>query len=428
MAIRKVISRSIGTDVIVAEDLAANSITVSELSDDAVTTAKIADNNITTAKLHDDAMYRGTFKNKLINGDQQIWQRRTSADETSDGGNPQYPVASDGWYIVNQGNPWATWDFVREEDTPTGQGFKYSSKVTVGSMNSLANSDVVVVGQRVHYMNLFDTAWGTSNAKDITISFWAKSNQTGEFAFSLRYRNSGALRWNKGFTITTADTWQKFSFTVDAPTGSSYDFRDLADIRGSVGLEWQWWLQSGSDYSSSSITEGWQDGNTAIHGDNTISMETASDYFQFTGCQLEIGETVTEFEHLSFDEQLRRCQEFYFKTGAVGRTQEWFPGITTYAGYDNITAASPYSNQDRPHFNLRLPVQMNVSPNITYWPGRSGVTATAGRITVYNGDTSVSTSSQPHGGYGTQIDGYFQGTSTDASMYTFHIEVEGEIG
>ena len=41
MAIRKVVSRSIGTDVIAAEDLAANSVTVAELSDDAVTSAKI---------------------------------------------------------------------------------------------------------------------------------------------------------------------------------------------------------------------------------------------------------------------------------------------------------------------------------------------------------------------------------------------------
>jgi hypothetical protein len=41
MAIRKIVSRSIGTDVIAAEDLAANSVTVAEIQDDAVTSAKI---------------------------------------------------------------------------------------------------------------------------------------------------------------------------------------------------------------------------------------------------------------------------------------------------------------------------------------------------------------------------------------------------
>lgn len=42
MPIRKVISRSIATDVIVAEDIAANAITVSEISDGAVTPAKLS--------------------------------------------------------------------------------------------------------------------------------------------------------------------------------------------------------------------------------------------------------------------------------------------------------------------------------------------------------------------------------------------------
>ena len=42
MAIRKIVSRSIGVDVIAAEDLANNSITTAELTDGAVTLAKIA--------------------------------------------------------------------------------------------------------------------------------------------------------------------------------------------------------------------------------------------------------------------------------------------------------------------------------------------------------------------------------------------------
>ena len=42
MAIRKIISRSIGVDVIAAEDLANNSITTAEITDGAVTAAKIA--------------------------------------------------------------------------------------------------------------------------------------------------------------------------------------------------------------------------------------------------------------------------------------------------------------------------------------------------------------------------------------------------
>ena len=41
MAIRKIVSRSIGADVIAAEDLAANSVTVSEILDGAVTLERL---------------------------------------------------------------------------------------------------------------------------------------------------------------------------------------------------------------------------------------------------------------------------------------------------------------------------------------------------------------------------------------------------
>jgi len=41
MAIRKIISRSIGVDVIAAEDLANNSVTTAEIQDGAVTQSKI---------------------------------------------------------------------------------------------------------------------------------------------------------------------------------------------------------------------------------------------------------------------------------------------------------------------------------------------------------------------------------------------------
>ena len=42
MAIRKIVSRSIGVDVIAAEDLAANSVTASEIQDGVITQAKFA--------------------------------------------------------------------------------------------------------------------------------------------------------------------------------------------------------------------------------------------------------------------------------------------------------------------------------------------------------------------------------------------------
>lgn len=64
MPIRKILARSIGTDVIVAEDIAANAITVSEISDGAVTTSKLANSAVSTDKLGDGVV----TANKMASG------------------------------------------------------------------------------------------------------------------------------------------------------------------------------------------------------------------------------------------------------------------------------------------------------------------------------------------------------------------------
>jgi len=62
MAIRKIVSRSIGVDVIVAEDLAANSITTAEITDGAVTSAKLDAAAVTPAAVSDtDNTSTGSF-------------------------------------------------------------------------------------------------------------------------------------------------------------------------------------------------------------------------------------------------------------------------------------------------------------------------------------------------------------------------------
>ena len=64
MAIRKIISRSIGVDVIAAEDLAANSVTTAEIQDGAVTSAKI-DSSVTLGV----GAFQGDNSSGAIRGD-----------------------------------------------------------------------------------------------------------------------------------------------------------------------------------------------------------------------------------------------------------------------------------------------------------------------------------------------------------------------
>jgi hypothetical protein len=66
MAIRKIVARSIGVDVIVAEDLADNSITAAEITNGAVTADKLASNSVTTAKITDANVTTGKLATDLV--------------------------------------------------------------------------------------------------------------------------------------------------------------------------------------------------------------------------------------------------------------------------------------------------------------------------------------------------------------------------
>src|SRR6056300_981732 len=147
MAIRKVVSRSIGTDVIVAEDLAANSITVSELSDNAVT----------NAKLHED-VHRGGRKNLLINGAMQVAQRSTSVSGI-DTGTPAYHTV-DRWKYNSDLSDVTTQS--QEADAPAG--FKYSWKILVTTTDTNVTNDQNRVEQYLESQDLQHLLHGTADA------------------------------------------------------------------------------------------------------------------------------------------------------------------------------------------------------------------------------------------------------------------------
>ena len=143
------------------------------------------------------------FKNLVINGDMQINQRGTSVASltTSD-----YRTA-DRWYftIGNMG----TWTMSQENDAPTGSGFRKSAKVLVTTADaSPAASDQVRFDTYLEGQNLQQILKGTSSAKELTLTFWVKSNVTGTYIARLvDYDNTRGV--SKTYTISASATWEK---------------------------------------------------------------------------------------------------------------------------------------------------------------------------------------------------------------------------
>ena len=74
MAIRKIISRSIGTDVIVADDLANNSVTTAEITDGAITAAKFRSSVTLGAGAFQGDNASGALNGDTTNGKKDIFR------------------------------------------------------------------------------------------------------------------------------------------------------------------------------------------------------------------------------------------------------------------------------------------------------------------------------------------------------------------
>ena len=114
----------------------------------------------------------GNFKNLLINGDYQIWQRATSAATVT-------ASNSAGTYMSDR---WASWEYndgtiTQEQSALDNDDFETTGmrnallvKCT-GTDSSIAADQFAMITQVIEAQNCQGLKWGTDNAKDVTLSF-----------------------------------------------------------------------------------------------------------------------------------------------------------------------------------------------------------------------------------------------------------------
>jgi hypothetical protein len=232
-------------------------------------------------------------RNLIINGGMQVAQRGTSVTGVTANGY----YACDRWFSNIQNGTWA---ISQEADAP--DGFSKSIKYLCTATGA---AQVVQHAQIIEGSNAQNLAYGTSSAKDITVSFWVKSNVTGTYAMRM-YNPQGTGRLiAQNYTITASGVWEYKTITFAGDT-----VRDIAD--GNVyGINAAWWLSAGSSFSTGSTSTVWQNYAGVNEAPNQVDVAASvNNYFQITGVQLEVGDTATPFEHRSYGDELARCQRY----------------------------------------------------------------------------------------------------------------------
>jgi hypothetical protein len=303
-------------------------------------------NMLTGLVPNDNTIRRPNAKPLIINGDMAIHQR-VSAGTTNESFGVDRFKSTDTANFDQRG-----FTINQDTDVPTGNGFSNSLKFTMTTPETTIDADeygrveTILEGQDVQLLK-----FGTSSAEAVTLSFWVKSNVTGNYAVSL-FQEDDTRIIGSTYTVSSSATWEKKVITF------SGDNTGIIDNNNGKGLSLHWYMSAGSNFTSSDNTSWGASSNSKLaYGQVASVMSTTSGYWYITGVQLEVGtytsSTLPPFQFESFEENLRRCQRY----------------TVVYGGDDSTSGdrfGSGYCSSSTNFIGIfALPVNLRADPSLT---------------------------------------------------------------
>jgi hypothetical protein len=304
-------------------------------------------------------------RNLLINGDMRIAQAATSITTIGTGGYQ----ACDRWRIqTNLNHTTHTWAQVA--DAP--DGFKYSSKLTVGTGVTPSTGDFGRLYQRMEVQDAKHLQWGTSKPQPITLSFWVKASIAGKYGGVFSASATGVYVF--AYNVNQADVWEYKTYTVT--DGMTTFGAESAD--NGIGFGVCFDLGEGPSRSS-------QEGQNPTTSAGTMGLTggvkilaTSGATWQITGLQLEQNKFATPFEHArSYGEELALCQRYYYKIDM--------------SASENILPVAAVWSSNVAYGQMPFPVEMRAVPSFVYPGGSNFIFYSAGSSAVVNYITSLGT-------------------------------------
>jgi hypothetical protein len=319
-----------------------------------------------------------TFKNRLINGNFDFWQRGTGRTIMSNG----TPYLADRWAgCVGYQN--GSHQRVAISSPPTGLNSQYAMRVSSNTTAEAAGGTRLDCGQKIESMNCMDLVGQT-----ITVSFWLKcsaatwtsvtnTTESAFGAFGCRIQANTATT-DSAVATDTGD----YATTVSAVTGTGAvnGTTQLTIPNGSLPTTW-------TKYSFTSTVAASTKNLTVRFASSNLGSTAVADtvYYDIAEVQLERGSTTTTFDRRLSATELALCQRYYVKT---------FPQATAPAQNAGYTASclvwssTGSNNAYGSQVQWRFPVTMRAAPSITYYnPAASNANA---RNSAIAADMSIS--------------------------------------
>lgn len=275
---------------------------------------------LTTGTLPVDRVPYFTNRNAIINGSFEISQRglETANNLTGSG------VFTTDRFFGQAGGTGLTVSAERDTDVPTNTTLNYSTKFSVTAA-ATGTDHYTRTTTRIEGYDIARLGLNTSGNR-LTLSFYVKSTRTGTHTVSLTtgYRAGTAYAQaaiTLSYTINSANTWERKTISFD-----SYDTGGSAawNTNNNIGVEIAFVAGQGTTghgaNSINSALDTWEDfsSSTFVYpkstSDNNDWGTATTDRWWIAGVQLEVGNTATDFEHLDWATELRKCQRYYYSS------------------------------------------------------------------------------------------------------------------
>jgi hypothetical protein len=307
-----------------------------------VTTSTIADGNVTTAKINNSAITLAKMAANSVDSDQYV-------DGSID-------------LIHMSANSVDSDQYV--------DGSIDTVHIADGAVTS-AKLDTNIAIDAIEGQDLQNLAKGTSDAKQVTLSFWVKSNVTGTYAGLLWDAPNSRLN-SKSYTVNSSGVWEYKTIVF------SGDQTGAIDDDNTEGLAVKLILGAGTTWTGGaegiSPISGNQNRYAASQAVNVAA--SVSNYWQITGVQLEVGSVATEFEHRSYGEELALCQRYYQHSNGTGAHPTNGADATSFGtGALPLGTCTIWGGSVAGHCPIYLPVTMRATPSVTKYGNSSGYIA-----------------------------------------------------
>ncbi len=312
--------------------------------------------------------------NFLNNGDMSIHQRTgtISVDNAN-------VITLDRWRVRDSTG--GSVDVSQSTDVPStsdvgATGSKFATSLYInctGATGTVGANDFAYMSQAIEAQFLQNLGWGESGAKSVTLSFWFKSNKTGQCSVQL-YGEEEGRHYNASYTVPDAN-WNYYTVTFPGDTHSDGQI----DNNNGGGLSVKFNLTTGSNYQATAGS--WTAGNKMGTSSDVNQLDDAANDLRWTGIKLEVGSLATPYQFRSFGQELRDCQRYY---------RQWTSGsdVMLAMGRNNTTTNALATLH---HLGMRAAPSLTVSAAADFQVGHAGTATACTAIALARQDEEVST-------------------------------------